>query len=381
MTEKKYEQPLKLDISFDEALARFAQTDPKEVAQMIADKDGPVELVEHGDTGDRFLIYSADHGVKVELQVLGDTFWATQAQMAVMFGIDVRTVSYHLTNIVNEKELLPEAVIQESWITAADGKKYRTNTYSLDAVIAVGYRVSSKLGTMFRIWATEKLSQYLTKGFVIDSRRLKEPGNSDRISELREIIRDIRAAEANVYAELKRICAMCRDYDPHSDAAHTFYGHMQAKLYWAVVSHTPAEVLSSRADATKPNMGLQSWPNENIRQADAITAKNYLADTELRELNRLTTILLDIFEDQLEQGRLTMMAEASALLDRQLKSLNRSVLSHGGRVRSEAAKERAKIEYRKFDKQRRQERIEQVARELKDLKAATKSLPKAKRTK
>jgi len=340
---------------------------------------GPVTLIEDGATGDRFLLYAAKDGVRVDLRVEGDTFWATQSQMADAFGVTPQNVTIHLRNIFNEGELAEAAVCKESLHTGRDGKRYPTKLYDLNALISVGYRVGGPLGTAFRIWATGKLLQYLTKGFVIDAERLKEPGNQDRVAELREIIRDIRSAEANVYAELRRICAMCRDYDPKSEASREFYTRMQAKLYWAVTTHTPAMILNDRAKADAPNMGLQTWSKQDIRQSDATTAKNYLGDSELRELNRLTTILLDIFEDQLEIGKLTLMAEAAALLDAQLRGLNRSVLAHGGSVSHAAADAHAKAEYRKFDERRRAIRADEHAKELAALKGTEKALPKPRK--
>jgi hypothetical protein len=378
MSDKKrgpYEKPLHLDTPFDEAVARFAQTDRNEAV----DKAGPVALIEDGATGDRFLIYATKDGARVELRVDGDTFWATQQQMAEAFGVTPQNIMMHLRNIFKEGELIEAAVCKQSLQTGRDGKRYPTKLYDPNALISVGYRVGGPLGTAFRIWATDKLLQYLTKGFVIDAQRLKEPGNQDRISELREIIRDIRAAEANVYAELRRICAMCQDYDPKSEAAHQFYARMQAKLFWAVTTHTPAMILNERANANAPNMGLQTWPKDDIRQSDATTAKNYLGDAELRELNRLTTILLDIFEDQLDIGKLTLMSEAARLLDAQLRNLNRAVLNHGGSVRHAAAEARAKVEYQTFDERRRAIRAEERLQELAALKRTEKALPKPKR--
>jgi hypothetical protein len=211
---------------------------------------------------------------------------------------------------------------------------------------------------------------------VVDSERLKAPGNSDRVAELREIIRDIRSAEANVYAELRRICSLCKDYDPRSTAAHEFYAHMQAKLYYAVTSNTPAEVLAMRADSKEPHMGLRTWKGTDPLQADALVAKNYLTSAELRELNRLTTILLDIFEDQLDVGRLTLMQEALTLLNKQLLSLGRTLLTHGGNVSHDSAEAHAKAEYKRFDEARRAERAERTQREIAELKATGKKLPK-----
>ncbi len=323
------------------------------------------------------LPYVGKSGVEISLIINENTFWASQGQMADMFGIHRTQVSKHIKSIITDGELSEGGNVRLTHIS----RTKPTKLYNLDMVIAVGYRVESKQGTLFRIWATDKLVQYLTKGFAIDAPRLKEPGEADRVAELREIIRDIRSSEANIYAELRRICALCSDYDPDADAARVFYQRMQAKLYWAVISHTPSMVLVDRADAEEPNMGLQTWPKADIRQQDAIVAKNYLAGAELEELNRLTTILLDIFDDQLKIGQLTLMSEAETLLDKQLKNLSRAVLTHGGGVGAKVAQDHAKAEYRKFDEQRRALRVEQKQKELAALKAANLALPKAAKKK
>ena len=341
------------------------------------DGDAPL-AVRADDFGDRFLIYKTDRGSEVELRLTQDTFWASQRQMAEAFGTTSQNITIHLANIFKERELEEASVCKESLHTGPDGKRYLTKLYDLNALIAVGYRIGGPLGTAFRLWAADKLIRYLTKGFVVDTVRLKQNDQIDRVSELREVVRDIRAAEANVYAELRRICALCQDYDPRSDESRTFYGQMQAKLYWASVSLTPSMVIKQRADAAAPQMGLTAWSKENPLQADVVVAKNFLGDRELRELNRLTTILLDIFEDQLEIGRLTLMGEARALLDLQLKNLHRAVLTHGGNVSSAQAEAHAKSEYRKFDEQRRLRRAQEIASELADLKAAQAHLPKPK---
>lgn len=340
---------------------------------------GPVPLYQDDSTGNRFLVYATQGGVRIDLQVEGDTFWATQQEMADAFGVTRQNITIHLQNIFKEGELSEAAVCKEVLRTGRDGKSYTTKLYDLNAVISVGYRVGGKLGTAFRLWATEKLVQYLTKGFVIDAAKLKQPGDQDRIAELREIIRDIRSAEANVYAELRRICALCQDYDGSSEGSRRFYSQMQAKLYWAVTSRTPSMILSERADAKLTNMGLQTWPKADIRQADAVVAKNYLGESELRELNRLTTILLDIFEDQLDLGKLTLMSQAERLLEAQLMQLNRQVLRHGGRVSHDVAEAHAIREYKKFDDQRRTARTETVRKELAELAAAERDLPRGRR--
>jgi hypothetical protein len=234
--------------------------------------------------------------------------------------------------------------------------------------------VSSKQATLFRKWATEKLVQFATKGFVIDAARLKNPDNRDRIAELKEIIRDIRSDEANVYRELRSICAMCQDYDGQSPEWRDFYKNTQAKLVYAVCSNTPAEILRTRADAQQPNMGLQSWSNENIRKSDVTTSKNYLAQAEIRELNRLTTILLDIFEDQMDLGRLTLMSQAGELLDRQLGNLGRVVLRSGGSVSMTEATLFAEGEYAKFKAEQKRLRHEKADSDLAAIKAAQNTL-------
>ena len=335
------------------------------------DHNQPVRLIHDESTGDRFLIYATEKGLRLDIRFEGATLWMTQSQIGELFGRDTSTISRHITNVIEEGELDEATSLQK--VQTTTGRP--ATLYNLDMVISVGYRVSSAQATLFRRWATEKLVQFATKGFVIDAPRLKEPG-VDRIAELREIIRDIRANEANVYAELRRICAMCRDYDPSSDDAREFYQRMQAKLFWAVVSQTPSMILANRADAAGPNMGLQTWPKSEIRQQDALTAKNYLVEREIRELNRLTTILLDIVEDQLDIGRLTLMSEAGALLDQQLKNLNRAVLTHGGSVSHATAEAKVRSEYKKFDAYRREQRRIDTEGQLAELKRQEKLLPK-----
>jgi hypothetical protein len=335
----------------------------------------PVHLVEDAATGNRFLIYSTNQGVKVEIRYEGDALWMTQAQMADLFGRDVSVISRHVSNILAESELSEGGNLQKMQI--ASGKPI--TLYSLDMVISVGYRVSSTQGTMFRKWATEKLVQFASKGFVIDVERLKDPESRDRFAELREIIRDIRSDEKNVYRELRSICAMCQDYDGESEKWREFYQRTQARLMWAVTSKTPSEIVYSRSNAKAPNMGLQTWSHENIRKTDVTVAKNYLLEAEIRELNRLTTILLDIFEDQLDIGQLTTMDSAETLLERQLNQLNRSVLRHGGSVKSSKAQKHASSQYNAFDKNRREIRHAEAEANIAELKSHQKSIEKRKR--
>jgi len=335
----------------------------------------PVHLQEDGDTGDRFLVYGDGTGTHVEVNYAGDQLWMTQAQIAELYGRDISTVSRHISNILEEEEL-DQSNLQK--VQIATSTKPIT-LYSMDMVISVGYRVASKQATLFRKWATQKLVQFATKGFVIDATRLKNPENRDRIAELKEIIRDIRSDEANVYRELRTICAMCQDYDGASEAWREFYRTTQAKLVFAVSSNTPAEIVARRADASDESMGLRTWPNENIRKRDVSISKNYLGETEVGELNRLTNILLDIFEDQAEMGRLTHMSEAEALLDRQLKDLGRQVLCTGGSVSMAKAKQLAERAYAKFDAARKEKRRQDADAAIARVKQAEKALPKGRK--
>lgn len=330
----------------------------------------PVRLQEDEDTGDRFLIYGDGTGTHVEVSYSGDDLWMTQAQISELYGRDVSTISRHIANILEEGEL-DESNLQKLQIATSTKP---ITLYSLDMVISVGYRVASKQATLFRKWATEKLVQFATKGFIIDAPRVKNPENRDRIAELKEIIRDIRSDEANVYRELRSICAMCQDYDGRSKQWRDFYRKTQAKLIFAVSSNTPAEIINSRADATEQDMGLRTWPNANIRKSDVATSKNYLGEAEVKELNRLTVILLDIFEDQMDLGRLKLMSEAAALLDSQLKSLGRSVLQSGGRVRMDDAQRHAEKEYAKFKARQKKIRHEKADQAIVQIKSELKNV-------
>jgi hypothetical protein len=349
---------------------------------MASDANEPVRLVEDAETGDVFLIYGTTRGVKVELRFEGETLWLSQKGMAELFGVSVPTINEHLKSIYSDGELAENATVRNFRMVRQEGTRQVSRDvqhYNLNAIISVGYRVSSRQGTLFRVWATDKLVQFATKGFVIDKERLKDEADYDRIRELREIVRDIRASEANTYAELRRICALCQDYDGSSEAAQKFFARMQAKLFWAVTSMTPSMLLVDRVDAAAPDLGLRTWPKDEIRQADALVAKNVLAESEVRELNRLTVILLDIFEDQLELGRLTLMSEAERLLDDQLKQLGRPVLRHGGSVSTQAAREHVKTQFKTFDQRRRLECKASADAALAELKKADRGLPKSPR--
>jgi hypothetical protein len=307
----------------------------------------------------------------------------TQAQISQLFGVDRSVVTKHIANVYAEGELDMEATCAKIAQVRQEGSRQverQIEHYNLDMVISIGYRVSSAQATLFRRWATGILVQFAKKGFVVDSRRLKQPDNVDRVAELREIIRDIRSDEANIYRELRQICAMCQDYDSARQTARDFYQHTQAKLIYAVTSHTSSEIIAARADHRAANMGLQTWPHDNIRKADIVVSKNYLVAAEIKELNRLTTILLDIFEDQLDMGRLVVMKDAQDLLDRQLAQLGRTVLRTGGSVKAAEAKHQAEAQYEPFDQQRKLDRHREADKNIADLTQEAKGLPKGPRS-
>jgi hypothetical protein len=349
---------------------------------MAKDSEEPIRLVQHEETGDRFLVYESSSGPKIDIRFEGETLWMTQAQIAQLFGVDRSVITRHISNVYAEGELDAQstsAKIAQVRLEGGRSVERQIEHYNLDAVISVGYRVSSAQATIFRRWATGILVRYARSGFVVDAPRLKRPENMDRVAELREIIRDIRSDEANVYRELKRICSLCQDYDPATEKAREFYQRTQAKLVYAVVSQTPAEIVFERSDHRAENMGLTNWPLENIRKSDVAVSKNYLADAEIRELNRLTTILLDIFEDQLDLGRLMVIADAERLLNRQLEQLGRAVLQHGGSMSASDARRKAETEYLRFAERRKLERSGEADAKIDELTREARSLPKKRR--
>ena len=341
----------------------------------------PVSLLRDPDTGHDFLIYIGKEGATTELRFEGEQPWFTQAQISRIFGVDIRTANDHVLRFLSEGEL-DEATIRKFRIVRQEGTRKverEIEHYGLDVAFYVGYRVNSQQGAVFRRWATGILIRYATKGFVIDDKRLKSPGEFDRVSELREIIRDIRASEANLYAELRRICSLCQDYDAASSASRDFYTRMQAKIFWATVSKTPSMVIVDRADARVDNMGVQTFAKSEVLKSDTGTAKNYLFPSEIKEMNRLTSILLDVFEDQLAIGQMTSMSQSVGLLDKQLINLNRPVLRSGGNISHDAAERHVSNEYKKFDAERKIRRIEEVQREISALKSSDKKLPRTPR--
>ena len=342
---------------------------------MVVSAEQRVPLIEDTETGHRFLVYATERGVDVELLYGSETFWASQAQMAEMFGVAQPTISEHIRNIFKEGELPDaEATHRKFRLVRREGARdveREIDHYDLNTLISVGYRVTSKQGTLFRIWATDKLVQILTKGFYIDQRKLK--GQPDRLAELRRIIRDIRADEANMYAELRRILAMCKDYEPGSKTCTLFFAAFQNRLLYAITGSTASELVIKRADAANPNMGMQSWNGDYPLQDDALTGKNYLGQLELQDLNRLVSMVLDFFEDQVERGWLVSLNEADEKLDEILTVNKRKMLPDGPRATTAQGNRHGKTQYNIFDKKRREDR---KASALADLNHAAKTLPK-----
>lgn len=323
--------------------------------KLTADKPSkaePVHLMEDGTTGDRFLIYSTQNGPKIQLQYQNDKLWMTQAQIADLFDRDVSSISRHISNIFEEDELDEMTSLQK--VQRSHGRP--AILYSLDLVISVGYRVNSKQGTQFRRWATDKLVQFATKGFIVDVERLKNPEAHDHFKELREIIREIRASEANVYKEVKAICALCSDYETVDEKSKIrFFATIQNKLHYAITQMTGPEVRLNRADFKKDNMGLTSWKGARITQSDTLTAKNYLGEEEIRDLNRFTNMLLDYFEQETDLRRLVKIDDASNALEKFIKNNERPVLKDAGTVSRVKADEHVKNQYQLY-----KERVKQL---------------------
>jgi hypothetical protein len=318
-----------------------------------------------GPTGpSELLLYTTpDQQTKIEVRLEGDTVWLTQRQMAELFQKSVPTINEHIRNVFAEGELEHGATIRKSRIVQDEGGRQvgrDIELYNLDVIISVGYRVKSHRGTQFRIWATQRLREYLVKGFTLDDERLKEmrtlPGGRDYFDELLERIRDIRASERRFYLKVCDIYKTAIDYDLRHDLTQAFFATVQNKLHWAIHGRTAAEVIAERADASKPNMGLTTWkgaPKRPIRRADAEVAKNYLDETELRTLNLLVDQYLSFAEFQAQQRKAMAMKDWARKLDDFLKLNERDILADAGRISHELAKEKAAREFEKYDAERR----------------------------
>jgi hypothetical protein len=299
------------------------------------------------------ILYQTEDGkTRIDVRLLDETVWLSQKLMAELFQKDVRTINEHIKNIFSEGELVPEAVIRNFRITAADGKNYDTAHYNLDVIISVGYRVKSHRGTQFRMWATQRLREYIIKGFTLDDDRLKQDGGGHYFDELLARIRDIRSSEKVFWRKVLDIYATSIDYTPDSILSQQFFAAVQNKMHWAAHGHTAAEIIYHRADAAKPNMGMTSWTGDSPRKADAEIAKNYLNEKELDVLNRIVTMYLDYAELQALNRKPMHMRDWIEKLDDFLKFNDRDILMHTGKVSHEEALQKAHAEYEQYWKER-----------------------------
>lgn len=302
------------------------------------------------------LLYTTPNGnVKVEIYLQNETVWLTQQKIADLFGVKRPAVTKHLKNIFETGELQENAVCSKMELTASDGKKYNTQFYNLDAIISVGYRVNSTQATHFRIWATERLKEYIIKGFTMDDDRLKNPENifgKDYFEEQLSRIRDIRSSERRFYQKITDIYSQCSaDYDLDAKVTRDFFAAVQNKLHWAISGQTAAEIIAARADFSKANMGLTHWknaPKGAVRKTDIGIAKNYLNEKELDGLNRIVSMYLDYAENQARKGVVMFMKDWAEKLDAFLQFNEEAVLKHQGRVSHEVALSLAEKEFEKY---------------------------------
>lgn len=305
------------------------------------------ELVPSGPG--EFLLYQTEDGrTRVQVRIDRDTAWLSLNQLADLFQRDKSVVSRHISNIFEEGELRRDSVVAEFATTAADGKTYQVDYYNLDVIISVGYRVKSLRGTQFRIWATQRLREYIVKGFTLDDERLKQAGGGDHFDELLERIRDIRSSERVFWRKVLDIYALSEDYDPQAETSKLFFQTVQNKMHWAIHGHTAAEIVHARADATKVNMGLTSWTGDKPRKGDVSVAKNYLNQDELKALNLIVSAYLDFAELQAVTRKPMTMTDWISKLDDFIRITDREILTHAGKISHEMAKLKAEAEYATF---------------------------------
>lgn len=307
------------------------------------------------DDQKNIIIYrTADGKASVALYAIDGKVWLNQQQLAELFATSKQIVSYHIANILKDRELDARAVVKEFLTTAADNKKYNVAYYSLEMILAVGYRVRGVRGTQFRQWATEHLTEYLVKGFTMDDERLKNPdGRPDYFDELLLRIRDIRASEKRFYQKIRDLFSLSSDYDKSDKATQMFFAETQNKLLYAVTNQTAAEIIYSRADANKPNMGLTSWKGTIVRKGDVIIAKNYLHEDEIASLNRLVELFLTSAEERVK-GRHDLTLDywrnnVEALLTFQ----DKNVLNGSGSLSNKQAEDFVKKVYDDFNAKRK----------------------------
>ena len=304
------------------------------------------------------LFYQTEDGrQRIEVRLEGETVWLTQRLMSDLFQTTPENITMHLRNIFAEKELDPNSVTKESLVTARDGKKYRTKLYRLEAIIAVGYRIQSNRGTQFRQWATQRLQEYIVKGFALDDERLSNPGGLDYFDELLERIRAIRASEKRFYQKIRDIYLLSADYDSKHPMTQDFFAAVQNKLLFAVTGMTAAEIVHSRADSSKLNMGLTTWRGAGrgkiLGKQDIEIAKNYMNREEMETLDLLVNQYIDFAELQIRSRKVMYMKDWKAKLDAFLQLNEREILNHSGKISAELAKELALAQYDEYTDHRK----------------------------
>ena len=314
------------------------------------------------------IIYSSPDGkINVSLMTRDGKIWLNQSQISGLFGTSVQNISYHIINILKDKELDENSVIKDYLITASDGKKYNVICYSLEMILAIGYRVRSGRGVQVRQWATRHLSEYLVKGFTMDDERLKNPdGRPDYFDELLQRIRDIRSSEKRFYQKLRDLFRLSSDYETKEKATQMFFAETQNKLLYAVTHHTAAEIVFSRADASKPNMGLTSWKGSIVRKADIVVAKNYLVEDEIDKLNRLVMLFLESAELRVKDRKCLTLDFWRGNVDSLLSFQGYDILQGNGSISNSDMEKYVRMVYDKFNSKRKL--IEAEEADAEDLK-------------
>lgn len=312
------------------------------------------------------IVYVDDNGKpQVDVRFQDETVWLTQAQLVELYQSSKANVSEHIKNIFDEGELDKNSVVRNFRTTASDGKNYEVNYYNLDMIISLGYRIKSNIATKFRIWATDRLREYITKGFAIDSERLKNLGGGNHWKELLDEIRDIRSSEKVLYRQVLDLYATAEDYDPKTDQSQKFFAIVQNKLHYAAHGNTAGEVIYYRVDSDKPFVGMTNFKGKQPTQAEAMVAKNYLSQKELKVLNNLVSAYFDIAEINAMEEKPMRMADHLRELDTILSSTGRKLLDNFGKISTKQAKEKALAEYRKYKAKNLSSVEEDYLRELK----------------
>lgn len=327
----------------------------------------------HIESYSEFIIFrTEDEQVSVDVRLEDETIWLTQDQIATLYGVERPGITQHIKNIFAEGELQENSVSKKFLRTAADGKSYDTKHYNLDMTISLGYRVNSKIATQFRIWATKRLNEFIRKGFTIDDERLKNLGGGGYWKELLQRIRDIRASEKVFYRQVLDIYATSIDYDPNADVSIEFFKKVQNKVHYAVHGQTAAEVIFNRADAEKEFMGLMTFPRNRPYLKDAVIAKNYLNEKELRALGQIVSGYLDFAERQAKREQTMTMKDWSSHLDRILTMSGEKLLQGAGNISHNQAIDKATNEYKKYQAKTLSEAEKNYLESLKMIEQKTK---------